>query len=113
MKPIDILSAAAISLVSLSASGQTSGASTFVERGLSAYVKDGPSAAMQSWLKGSALEGNPQALSQANTLRQIEELYGKAESYHVVSTHAISPKATMVFAVLNYEKGPLFIRMQA
>ena len=91
---------------------QTSGASSLVERGLAAYVKDGGTAAIQSWLKGSALEGNPQALTQANALRQIEDFYGKPESYQIISDQSISSKVRMVLAVLNYSKGPAFLRMQ-
>jgi hypothetical protein len=94
------------------ASGQAQSARSHFELGARAYLSDGASAAITAWLKGSALEGNPQATSQANTLRQIEDFYGKAESYEVISESVVSPKTTLVLAVINYQKGPLFARFQ-
>ena len=94
------------------AMAQAPSARAHFELGASAYLKDGASAAVTAWLKGSALEGNTQATSQANTLRQIEDFYGKPEGFEVISESTVSPKTTMVLAVINYQKGPLFARFQ-
>ena len=83
-----------------------------VQRGLDAYLKEDASAAVRGWLRGSALENNPQATTQANALRQIEDFYGKPESYQVLGEHAISERSRMVYFVINYAKGPAFARMQ-
>ncbi|MCZ8079902.1 MAG: hypothetical protein O9305_11760 [Rhodobacteraceae bacterium] len=83
-----------------------------VERGLDAYLKEGASAAVRGWLIGSALEGNPQALTQANSLRQVEDFYGKLESFAILGEHAISDRSRMVYFALNFAKGPAYGRMQ-
>ena len=83
------------------------------ERGLAAYVKEDATAAVRGWLQGSALEGNTQAMTQANSLRQVEDFYGKAESFQILSDHGISERSRMVYFVINYAKGPAYARMQA
>ena len=82
------------------------------ERGLDAYLKEGAAAAVRGWLVGSALEGNPQALTQANSLRQVEDFYGRLESFSILGEHAISERSRMVYFALNFAKGPAFGRMQ-
>jgi len=92
------------------ASAQQPTARAMVESGSTAYLKDGASAAVGAWLKGSALEGNTQATSQANSLRQIEDFYGKPEGIELISESAISKRSKVILAVINYEKGPVFAR---
>lgn len=107
------LLAALISIHSFSATAQTqTTARGLVEEGAAAYVKEGATAAINVWLKGSALEGNTQATSQANSLRQIEDFYGKAESYETLSESTISARTKLVFFVINYQKGPVYGRFQ-
>lgn len=89
------------------------GAKALVEHGLSAYLSGGPDAAIKAWLKGSGMEGNTQALTQANSLRQIEDFYGKPESYDIVKENAISPRSQMVVFAINHAKGVVFGRFQA
>lgn len=83
-----------------------------VDRGIEAYMKDGPDAALAAWLQYSALEGNSEASGQANSLRKVGEFYGKVEGADIIHEHAMSPRTRMVVAVIHYEKGPLFLRMQ-
>jgi hypothetical protein len=105
--------AAIISFTQLTAVAQTQpSARALVESGAAAYLKDGATAAVNAWLKGSALEGNTQAMSQANTLRQIEDFYGKPESFETISESTISARSKMILFVINYQKGPLFARFQ-
>ena len=82
------------------------------EAGARAYLKDGANAAIAEWIKGSALEGNTQATSQANSLRQIEDFYGKPEAFEVLSENKLSERSSLVLAVINYQKGPLYARFQ-
>ncbi|RTL58174.1 MAG: hypothetical protein EKK46_00285 [Rhodocyclaceae bacterium] len=88
------------------------GAKALVERGLSAYLTGGPDAAIKAWLKGSGMEGNTQALTQANSLRQIEDFYGKPESYDIVKENIISPRSEMIVFSINHVKGIVFGRFQ-
>lgn len=83
-----------------------------VERGITAYMKDGPEAALSAWLQYSALEGNTEASGQANSLKKVGEFYGAVEGFDIMHEHAMSPRTRMVVAVIHYEKGPLFLRMQ-
>ena len=82
------------------------------EAGARAYLKDGANAAIAEWIKGSALEGNTQATSQANSLRQIEDFYGKPEAFEVLSENKLSDRSSLVLGVINYQKGALYARFQ-
>lgn len=100
-------------LVPLTTFADSSTATGLVESGLSAYLKDGPDAAIKAWLQGSGMEGNTQALTQANNLRQIEDFYGKPESFDIVKENEISPRSRMVIFAINHAKGIVFGRFQA
>lgn len=93
--------------------GDQSGAVALVERGLNAYLKEGPDSAIKTWLKGSGMEGNTQALTQANTLRQVEDFYGKPESFEIIKESAISSRSQMVVFAINHAKGIFYGRFQA
>ncbi len=81
-----------------------------IERGLTAYKKSGAKAAVKAWIQGSAIEGSKEALSQANNLRQIEDFYGKYDSFEIIRTNKITKKVAIVSLVINYQNGPLFAR---
>lgn len=81
--------------------------------GLQAYKDKGPDEAVQAWIKGSAIDGSKEALSQSNNLRQIQDFYGAYRGYEVISTRNLTPKTRMVYMVLDYDKGPLFARFVA
>lgn len=89
------------------------GPKAIVERGVSAYLKGDAAAAMREWVKGSFMESNPQAMSQANSLRQIEDFYGKPQGFDLVKESAITPRAKTVYFALNFERGPAFARLNA
>ncbi len=99
-------------LVCAGSAQAASSPSGVVQRGLEAYLKGDATAAVKGWLQGGALDGNPQAMTQANSMRQIEDFYGKVESFQILGEHAISERAQIVFFVINYAKGPAFGRMQ-
>ena len=83
-----------------------------VERGLNVYIKDGANAFIKAFLQGSALEGNTQALTQAKSLEQIEDFYGKPESYDIIRASPISPHSQMIVFAINHAKGIVFGRVQ-
>lgn len=107
-----LLASLVVIIVPLSALADASGATQLVERGLNAYLEAGPDAALKIWLEGSGLEGNTQALTQANSLRQIEDYYGKPEGFDIVMEHAITPRSRMVVFAVNYAKGVMYCRFQ-
>jgi hypothetical protein len=81
-----------------------------IKAGLEAYKVEGPEAAIKAWLKGSALEGSKDALSQANVLRQIQDYYGSYESFEVISTRNVTKTTQIVYLAMNFQKGPVFAR---
>ena len=99
-------------LTSLNAFSQASNARSIFESGANIYVREGAQAAVKAWLKGSALEGNTQAVSQANSLRQVEDFYGKPESHEVMSESQVGTRTRMLLAAIYFQKGPLYTRMQ-
>jgi len=97
--------------ITLFAASQT--AEGIVISGLTAYKKGGALPAIKAWVKGSGLENSKSALTQANTLRQIEDYYGSYQSYEIINIHKISKRSKMVLFVMNYEKGIAFSKFQA
>lgn len=78
--------------------------------GLEAYKDKGPEDAVRAWIKGSAIDGSKDALTQANNLRQIQDYYGAYRAYEVISTRDITPRTRVVYLVLDFDKGPLFAK---
>jgi hypothetical protein len=78
--------------------------------GLEAYKSSGPEEAVQAWIKGSAIDGSKDALSQANLLRQIQDYYGTYRTFEIVSARDLSPRTRVIYLVLDFEKGPLFAK---
>lgn len=86
---------------------------SFVERGLAAYATQGATAAINTWIKGSALEGNTLATTQANSLRQIEDFYGKPQGGEVLKEVPLSERVRVLYFTVTYEKGVAFGKFQA
>jgi hypothetical protein len=78
--------------------------------GLEAYKSDGADAAMKAWIRGSALDGSKDALSQANILRQIQDFYGAYKAFDLIRTRSLSPNIRVIYLALDYERGPLFAK---
>jgi hypothetical protein len=105
-------------IIALGMSGATlaqpaEGARAIVERGMAAYLKGDAAAAMREWVKGTFMESNPQAMSQANSLRQIEDFYGRPQGYDLIKESTVTPRATTLYFTLNYERGIAFARLNA
>ena len=88
--------------------GDESAGLTMVKNGVAVYVKDGASEAIKAWIAGSGLEGDTQALSQANVLKQVEDYYGKPEGMDLISEHAITDRSSIILIAINYNKGILY-----
>jgi hypothetical protein len=82
----------------------------FIQAGMDAYKAEGPEAAIKAWIKGSALEGSRDALTQANGLRQIGDYYGNYKAFEVSSSRTISPSTRIFYLTLEFEKGPAFAK---
>lgn len=76
--------------------------------GLDAYKEGGAEAAFNAWLSGSPSEGDKSALSQANIFRQVETLYGAYQGFDPIKIVNLTPKTTLVYLQINFQKGPLF-----
>jgi hypothetical protein len=86
------------------------GLPTFIISGLHAYKDTGPEEAVKTWIKGSTLEGNADALSQANLLQQTQDLYGPYEAFEVIRATDLTPRTRVLYLALDYAKGPLFAK---
>jgi len=85
-------------------------ATDVVLSGLTAYQEKGAAEAITAWLKGSAMEGSKEALSQASQFERIETFYGKLTGWEVLREQPIAATSTLLFVSMNYEKGPIFAR---
>lgn len=112
MKIASTLLALPLLLASLAVQAQAPSPKAVFANGVQAYMKGGANAAINEWLKGSALEGNPQATSQANSMRTIEDFYGKPEGHEILSESPVSERSVMLLAVINFQKGPVYARFQ-
>ena len=81
---------------------------SIVLAGLNEYKVKGPDAAVKAWIKGSAFETSIEAMSQANTFRQVEAMYGAYIGYQVIKVKEISKTSKLAYVSIDYEKGPLF-----
>ncbi len=84
-----------------------------VESGLEAYKNKGAKSALKAWVKGSGLENSKAALSQANSLLQIEDYYGPYNGHEIVKVHSISERSKIILFVVNYENGIAYGRYQS
>ena len=89
-------------------SAKENGIPDILLRGLVTYKAKGADAAMTAWIKGSPIEGDKTALSQANIFRQIESLYGAYIGYDLIRIVDITPSSKLVYIQMNFEKGPVF-----
>lgn len=78
--------------------------------GLDAYRTKGPEEAIRTWIKDGPLEGNKSALNQAVSLHHIQDLYGTYQGFEVVAHREISPRARIIYLVIDLDKGPLFAK---
>ena len=111
-KPVFFLLCCVLLLPQLRSAAQSSNSDLppILLSGLTAYKDKGPDEAVRAWIKGSPVDGNKDALTQANILRQIQDYYGAYQTFEAISSKDISPKTRVYYLALDYEKGPLFAK---
>jgi len=76
--------------------------------GLKAYEKDGPTSAIEIWIKGSPFDGSKEALSQANRFKEIESFYGNYVGYNLIHITSLTPLTKIIYFSIDYQRGPVF-----
>ena len=75
-----------------------------------AYKKSGFEGAAKIWYKGSPLESNTTVqMNIKSGITKIETIYGRMIGYEVLKNLKISPSTNRTYAVMLYEKGPIFM----
>lgn len=59
-------------------------------------------------LQGSPLSGDASILAKVATIKRIESYYGSLLDYEVVEECILSSKVTLIYYVIQYDRGPLF-----
>lgn len=78
--------------------------------GMDKYKFNGADGAVKNWLQPTRARTQETAAAYAAALPDAEEVYGKFIDYHLVSIKRLSPAAALIYLVMNYERGPLFVR---
>lgn len=79
-----------------------------IESAAKAYLQNGAEAFIPTLLKGSPIEGDKTALSQSNSIRQIETFYGKFLKIEAMREKVLSENVRLVYYIMNYEHSPVF-----
>lgn len=80
--------------------------------GLEKYQFSGAAVAVPVWLQFGGPRIQERAAGYVDALREAEDYYGKFVGYHVVDSQKLTPATSVVYLVLNYERGPLFARFR-
>jgi hypothetical protein len=108
MKRLLFLITALISLVSCRAAEPAS-VPEIVKQGFDIYLKAGPKAGVDAWLKGSPLQNDKSAISAVvGGLTNVEVAYGKFIGWETIKVVLLSESTRRVYVVAKYERGPLF-----
>ncbi len=79
-----------------------------ITKGFEAY-KTSSSAAVEVWFKGSPLNDDLTTKAKLlSALGDFEKGYGKFIGYEIYKTVALTPSTEVVYAVLKFEKGPVW-----
>ena len=95
-------------LGSVASGAETKDLPKIISNALDKYKAEGADHLIPNLLSGSPNEGDLQALSQANMIRQIETFYGKFQNAELFKAVTISQTTSLVYFVMSYEKGPLY-----
>lgn len=80
--------------------------------GLEKYQFSGAAAAVSVWLRFAGPRVQERAPGYIDALREAEDYYGKFVGYHVVDMQKLTPATSVVYLVLNFERGPLYARLR-
>ncbi len=109
-----ILGSAALFLViALPSGGQSVDRPTdvpgVVSAGFAAYETKGLRAALAVWLEGSPASNAATTEQMIATLTPVETAYGSLMGHEIVRVVPVTPSLRRVYAIIRYERGPLFI----
>jgi hypothetical protein len=90
------------------APSQADDAVAIVRSGFVAYQSGGADAGVKEWIKGSPLEGNKDALAQANSLKQIEEIYGPLRSWELIAKQPLGTQDCFYYVVISYGEAAVY-----
>lgn len=81
-----------------------------ITEAMDAYKKAGYEEAYKIWTRGSPLENDKTSyMNIRGAFMQVETAYGKMVGYEIVKSANISPSTIRTYAVILYQKGPLFV----
>ena len=81
-----------------------------VTAGVAAYEKGAAEAAVNAWLRGSAIEHDPkQRDALINGLKNIQRSYGGWIGWELIRVVKFSPSCWRVYGVIKYERGPAYV----
>ena len=89
---------------------QASEPSAVIARGFDALKTGGADKAIEAWLKGSPIEGDPNAKSQSALIGQIATIYGPYDSFEIVRTDALGSRSKVLYAAAHFAKGDAFCK---
>jgi hypothetical protein len=93
-------------LLGLAPSGPA--APDIITRGFDAYAKS-DSDAVDIWFAGSPLNDDlPTKTKLLTALNEFEKAYGKYTGYEICKVVTLTPSTKIVYAVLKFEKGPVW-----
>jgi hypothetical protein len=82
-----------------------------VTAGVTAYEKGTADAAVDAWIRGSAIEhDSKQRDALVNGLKNIQRLYGGWTGWELIRVVKFSPSCWRVYGVVKYERGPAYVR---
>jgi hypothetical protein len=117
-KRVFLLSLCALLFVQLTASAQSADTNKpgvedvppVILSGLQGFKDKGPEEAVRIWIKDSPIDGSKEAVTQANSLRQVQDFYGAYQSFEVLIAHDLGHRTRVLYLTLEFEKGPLFAK---
>jgi hypothetical protein len=81
-----------------------------VTAGVTAYEKGTADAAVDTWIRGSAIEHDPKQRDiLVNSLKNIQRLYGGCIGWELIRVVKFSPSCRRVYGVVKYERGPAYV----
>jgi len=107
-----LLLCSAASVAQSAANDQQADGLAIVSSGYVAYKNAGAEAAVRAWIKGSPVDGSKDALAQANSLKQIEDLYGPFRSWHLVASQSFGPDDRFYYAVMSYRDAAVYAKFE-
>lgn len=80
-----------------------------VSAGFAAYESNDSRAALAVWLAGSPVSNPATTEQMVASLAPIEAAYGRVIGHEILRVVSVSPSLRRVYAVVRYERGPLFV----